>query len=76
MRYLCKLVTPPAGIILDPFAGSGSTCCAAVLEGFQYIGIDQDAEYCEIARRRVAHWSGVHMQESQTVGLFDDMHTN
>lgn len=57
MRYLCRLVTPPGGTILDPFTGSGSTCCAAVLEGFNYIGIDQDAEYCEIARRRVAHWS-------------------
>ena len=64
MRYLCRLVTPPGGVILDPFAGSGSTCCAAVLEGFQYIGIDQDAEYCEIARRRIAHWS------KQQRGLF------
>ena len=56
MRYLCRLVTPPAGVILDPFCGSGTTCIAAVLEGFSYIGIDQDAHYCEIAERRIAYW--------------------
>ncbi|OYV96106.1 MAG: hypothetical protein B7Z62_08850 [Deltaproteobacteria bacterium 37-65-8] len=54
MRYLCRLVTPHGGIILDPFMGSGSTGRAAVLEGFGFIGIDRDAEYCEIARARIA----------------------
>jgi site-specific DNA-methyltransferase (adenine-specific) len=54
MRYLCKLITPPNGLILDPFMGSGSTGKAAVLEGFRYIGIDESEEYCEIARKRVA----------------------
>jgi DNA modification methylase len=53
MRYLCRLVTPPGGIILDPFMGSGSTLKAAVLEGFDGIGIDLNPEYVEIARRRV-----------------------
>jgi site-specific DNA-methyltransferase (adenine-specific) len=52
MRYLLRLVTPPNGIALDMFMGSGSTCCAAVLEGFQFIGIDFEAEYVEIARAR------------------------
>ena len=55
MRYLCKLVTPPAGTVLDPFMGSGSTGKAAVLEGFGFIGIEQDAEYIDIARARIAH---------------------
>ena len=55
MHWLCRLITPPNGLILDPFAGSGSTGCAAVLEGFRFIGIEQDADYAEIARRRIAH---------------------
>jgi hypothetical protein len=54
MRYLCRLITPPGGIVLDPFMGSGSTGKGAVLEGFQFIGIEQDAEYLEIARARIA----------------------
>lgn len=56
MRWLCRLVTPPDGLILDPFNGSGSTGCAAVLEGFRYIGCELEAEYVEIARRRIAYW--------------------
>ena len=55
MRYLCKLVTPPAGTVLDPFMGSGSTGKAARMEGFGFIGIEQDAEYIAIARARIAH---------------------
>jgi site-specific DNA-methyltransferase (adenine-specific) len=53
MRYLCRLVTPPAGVVLDPFMGSGSTGKAAVLEGFRFIGIEREAEYLEIARGRI-----------------------
>jgi site-specific DNA-methyltransferase (adenine-specific) len=55
MRYLCKLVTPPKGIVLDLFMGSGSTGKGAVLEGFEFIGIEQSAEYCEIAKARIEH---------------------
>lgn len=55
MRWLCRLVTPPEGIILDPFMGSGSTGVAALAEGFRFIGIERDAEYMEIAKRRIAH---------------------
>jgi site-specific DNA-methyltransferase (adenine-specific) len=55
MRWLCKLVTPPGGLILDPFCGSGSTGVAAVAEGFRFIGIEQDADYVEIAKRRIAN---------------------
>ena len=54
MRYLCRLVTPPGGIVLDPFTGSGSTGKAAILEGFSFIGIEREAEYVEIARARIA----------------------
>jgi len=53
MRYLCRLVTPPCGVVLDPFMGSGSTGKAAVAEGFRFIGIEREAEYLEIARRRI-----------------------
>jgi len=53
MRYLVRLVTPPKGIVLDPFCGSGSTGVAAVLEGFRFIGIDISEEYCEIAKHRI-----------------------
>lgn len=53
MRYLIKLVTPPNGTVLDPFLGSGTTAIAAVLEGFDWIGIEREAEYCEIAARRI-----------------------
>ncbi|GGC04375.1 hypothetical protein GCM10007171_21830 [Dickeya fangzhongdai] len=54
MAYLCRLVTPPGGTVLDPFVGSGSTGKAAVLEGFQFIGIERESEYVEIARARIA----------------------
>ena len=54
MRYLCRLVTPKGGTVLDPFMGSGSTLKAAELEGFSAIGIEIDPEYCEIARARIA----------------------
>lgn len=58
MRYLCRLVTPPGGVVLDPFMGSGSTGKAAVLEGFRFVGIDMTPEYVEIARARIAHAAG------------------
>lgn len=54
MRYLCRLVTPPGGVILDPFMGSGSTGKAAEHEGFRFIGIERDPEYFNISRHRIA----------------------
>ena len=54
MRYLCRLVTPPGGVVLDPFMGSGSTGKAAVLEGFQFIGCEMSPEYMAIAQARIA----------------------
>jgi site-specific DNA-methyltransferase (adenine-specific) len=53
MRYLCRLVTPPGGTVLDPFMGSGSTGKAAMLEGFDFIGIERDSEYVKIAEARI-----------------------
>lgn len=55
MRYLCRLITPPNGIILDPFTGSGSTGKAAILEHFQFIGIEQHPDYITIAQARIQH---------------------
>ena len=55
MRYLCRLVTPPNGVVLDPFTGSGSTGKAAVLEGFSFIGVEQSEEYAAIAQARIEH---------------------
>lgn len=55
MRYLVRLITPPGGVVLDPFNGSGSTGCAAVLEGVgRYIGCELSPEYCAISRARIA----------------------
>jgi site-specific DNA-methyltransferase (adenine-specific) len=53
MRYLCRLVTPPGGTVLDPFTGSGSTGRGAVLEGFNFIGCELSAEYAQIAQARI-----------------------
>jgi DNA modification methylase len=58
MRWLCRLITPPGGTVLDPFAGSGTTLEAALLEGFAAIGIEQSAEYVEDCNRRLAHMRG------------------
>lgn len=54
MRWLCRLITPPGGIVLDPFSGSGSTGVAAEIEGFRFIGIDLSDEWCAVARARIA----------------------
>lgn len=53
MRYLCRLITPPGGTVLDPFNGSGSTGKAAVLEGFNYVGIEMNPEYVAISEARI-----------------------
>jgi DNA modification methylase len=54
MRYLCRLITPPGGIVLDMFAGSGTTGLAAREEGFRFILCDLSPEYVAIARARLA----------------------
>ena len=55
MSYLCRLVTPPKGIVLDPFMGSGSTGKAAIREGFYFMGCDISPEYFEIAKARIEY---------------------
>lgn len=55
MQYLIKLITPPGGVVLDPFMGSGSTGVAAKALGFDFIGIERDTEYFEIADKRIAN---------------------
>lgn len=57
-RYLVSLVTPPGGIVLDMFAGSGTTGVACIMEGYNYILVEQDSDYCEIARARLAYARG------------------
>ena len=63
MQYLCRLITPPDGIVLDPFMGSGSTGKACMLEGFRFIGIDMEEEYVAIARARIVHALKPEVQE-------------
>jgi len=53
MRYLCKMITPPKGTVLDPFTGSGSTGVAALKEGFNFQGIEKEKEYADIAIARL-----------------------
>jgi len=68
MRYLCRLVTPKGGVVLDPFMGSGSTGKAAIEEDFNFVGIEMDEDYFEIACARI---EAAHKQKSQELkGLF------
>lgn len=60
MRWLCRLVTPPGGLVFDPFSGSGSTGKAAMLEGLRFVGAEMTAEYLPIARARIAYGAAVH----------------
>lgn len=56
MRWMVRLVTPPGGIVIDPFVGSGSTGIAATLEGFNFIGYDKEQEWATVAETRIAAW--------------------
>lgn len=64
MRYLCRLITPPGGVVLDPFTGSGSTGRGAILEGFRFIGIEREADYITIARARIEDAVAVRAREA------------
>jgi site-specific DNA-methyltransferase (adenine-specific) len=75
MRYLVKLITPPGGIVLDPFTGSGSTGKAAILEGFDFIGIELTEDYWPIIEGRLKHAEAKVAEakekiETQPEGLF------
>ena len=63
MRWLCRLVTPPGGVVLDPFLGSGTTAMAALDEGFRCIGIEREERYIETARHRVTHRHLLELQQ-------------
>jgi DNA modification methylase len=60
MRWLVRLAVPPGGLTLDPFCGSGSTGCAAAVEGRRFLGVELDHGYAEIARARIAYWDNRH----------------
>lgn len=73
IEYLCKLITPPGGTILDPFAGSGTTGEAAVLNGFNVILIEMEAQYIQDIHNRMAEpkvWSGVDEPSKRPKGFF------
>ena len=70
MKYLIKLITPPGGIVLDPFNGSGSTGCAAVELGFEYIGCELDPVYVEIAKKRIEAWANKDSVDNNFEALF------
>jgi site-specific DNA-methyltransferase (adenine-specific) len=70
MRYLVRLVTPPGGTVLDPFTGSGTTGIAAGLEGFDFIGIEREPEYCEIAEARLKWWASKDGEAEEPLTLF------
>jgi site-specific DNA-methyltransferase (adenine-specific) len=59
MRQLCRLVTPANGVVLDAFAGSGTTGCAAMLENLRFFGIEKNAEYADIAKARIGYWASL-----------------
>jgi site-specific DNA-methyltransferase (adenine-specific) len=84
MKYLIKLITPPGGIVLDPFNGSGSTGCAAVELGFEYIGCELDPAYVTITHKRIEAWNnhspvepkGIaagHSSQQQSSSPFDNL---
>jgi site-specific DNA-methyltransferase (adenine-specific) len=80
MRWLCRLVTPPGGTVLDPFTGSGTTGVAAHLEGFDFIGCEREAEYATIARARIEWWSkfpaGTDVEKALGVAGVDRAHAD
>ncbi len=68
MRWLCRLVTPLGGLVLDPFAGSGTTGIAATREGFRFLGIEREHVYVEIARARIVGDSPLFNTETDVLG--------
>lgn len=64
MQWLCRLITPPGGIVLDPFMGSGSTGKAAMLEGFRFVGMEMSPDYMGIAKARIRHAMNKHANDN------------
>lgn len=72
MRHLVRLVTPPKGVVLDPFAGSGSTLVAAVTEGFRFIGVERNDDFVEIALARVRSSTGTEAEVLELKEFLDE----
>lgn len=70
MSYLVRLITPPKGIVLDPFMGSGSTALACIQDGFHFIGIEREEKYFDIACKRIEKMIKENKQKTQTHKLF------
>jgi site-specific DNA-methyltransferase (adenine-specific) len=64
MQYLVRLVTPPNGLVLDPFCGSGTTGIACRLEGFNFVGMEREEDYAKIAQARIDNWFGASAKDS------------
>jgi site-specific DNA-methyltransferase (adenine-specific) len=71
MRWLCKLITPPEGVILDPFCGSGTTVAAATLEGFDSIGMELTEDYLPIIQGRAAWAIEEYKRENAQLSFMD-----
>jgi site-specific DNA-methyltransferase (adenine-specific) len=68
MQYLVKMITPPNGIVLDPFCGSGTTGVACKLDGFNFVGLEQDSDYSKIAEARI---NNTKVQTEKQMKLWD-----
>lgn len=73
MRYLCRLITPEDGVVLDCFMGSGSTGKAALLENFRFVGIELDEDYYNIAKSRIENVNKKPINNSSLADLFSTM---
>lgn len=71
MRYLCRLITPKGGTVLDPFMGSGSTGVATILEDFNFIGIEKEPDYFEISKARITHHQNKHNPPNEPEETFE-----
>ena len=67
MAWLCRLLTPKGGIVLDTFLGSGTTGVSASMEGFKFIGTEMNPEYCDIALQRIKHATGHDIMKVEAV---------
>jgi len=72
MRYLCRLITPPGGTVLDPFAGSGTTLLAGLMENFRAMGIEKEREYCDIIHKRINEYRERNSGSDEFPILWDD----
>ena len=73
MAWLCRLITPKNGIVLDPFTGSGTTGCGAMIEGFRFCGIEMNPEFVEIAKLRMDYWQHHDLDEEPKKKAKDDI---